>query len=357
MSKYCPDCGANNSDEAGFCLNCGSKLKQYYQQNNSYYQKGDNESIQNPENQDVSKQPISNAPTRNYKFLTVISVIFISAVIIGAYLISGFIFTDGTNNPSINKVAVKGGPKFNIESIVSSGNALTTPDIGHTAVYGYYMNGEKLGEMSFTTVNQENYKGEQCYKIVGDGSYNFEIYGQSMDLGFEIDAYVSKSDGKLAYFYYDFDINQPFNIDMSMTLDINKENGEITVTVDNSLMESQSTVIETSEEYWDCTLLQDDLFVGYLKEVAYSMSVMGIETEVNLIISVTGMEDVTVIQGTFEDCYVVEIEQDQGISSSTSTLWIDEDGICPKMQLGGSTTSSFSYEGMIIELEEYYTTY
>ena len=355
MNKYCPDCGANNSDEAGFCLNCGVKLRQNYQKNNTYEKERDDQATSYPENQEVSQYPTTNAPTRNYKFLTVICVIFISAVIIGAYLISGFILTDGTNNPSIDKIPVKGGPKFNIESIVNSGNALTTPDIGHTAVYGYYMNGKKLGEISYTTIGQESYKGEQCYKIVGEGSYNFEIYGQSMNLDFDINAYVSTSDGKLAYFYYNFDIDQPFNIDMSMTLDINKENGEITVTVDSSLMESQSTVIETSEDYWDCTLLKDDLFVGYLKEIAYTMSVMGIETEVNLIISVTGIEDVTVNQGTFEDCYIIEIEQDQGFVSSTSTLWIDENGICPKMQLGGSSTYSINYEGMIIELEEYYT--
>jgi hypothetical protein len=357
MSRCCPDCGENNSDEAGFCLNCGAELRQEYRQNIPYYTDEDNQSTSNQENQEENNYPISNKPTRNYKFLTVISVIFISAVIIGAYLISGYIFTDDTNNPSINKVPVKGGPKFNIESIVSSGNALTAPDIGHTAVYGYYMSGEKLGEISFTTVGQENYKGEQCLKITGEGSYNFEIYGQSMDLEFNIESYVSKSDGKLAYFLYDFDINQPFNIDMSMILDINKENGEITVTVDSSMMESQSTVIETSEDYWDCTLLKDDLFVGYLKEVAYTMSVMGVKTEVNLIISVTGKEDITVNQGTFEDCYVVEIEQDQGPMSSKSILWIDGNGICPKMQLGSTSSSTVSYEGMIIELEEYYITY
>jgi len=356
MNKYCSECGESNSDEASFCLNCGAELKQIYQQNKSYYNEKENQPVQYQENQAVSQYPVSNKPTRNYKFLTVISVIFISAVIIGAYLISGYIFNEGTNNPSINKISVKGGPKFNIESIVNSGNALTTPEIGHTAVYGYYLIGEKLGEISFTNLGEEYYNGEQCYKITGEGSYNFEIYGQSMDLDYGINAYVSKSDGKLAYFYYDFNINQPFNIDMSMILDINKETGEITVTVDSSMIGSQSTVIETSEDYWDCTLLKDDLFVGYLKEVAYTMSVMGIDTEVNLIISVTGQEDVTVNQGTFEDCYVVEIKQIQGYANSTSILWIDENGICPKMQLGGSTTSSISYEGMIIELEEYYTT-
>ena len=41
---------------------------------------------------------------------------------------------------------------------------------------------------------------------------------------------------------------------------------------------------------------------------------------------------------------------------TTSKIWIDEDGICPKMQIGSSGSSSISYEGMTIELEEYYTT-
>jgi hypothetical protein len=357
MSKYCPECGENNSEEAGFCLNCGTKLDLDKQMNNISYQNRNVEYISNQNSEEINQYPTTNKPTRNYKFLTVISVIFITAAIIGAYLISGFIFTENTDNISINKVPVKGGPKFNIESIVSSGNALTTPEIGHTAVYGYYLNGEKLGEISFTTIGEESYNSEQCYKIIGEGSYNFEIYGQSMNLDFDIDAYVSKNDGKLAYFSYNFDINQPFNIDMSMLLDIDKDNGEITVTIESSLIGSSSTVIKTSEDYWDCTLLKDNLFVGYLKEVAYTINAMGFDTEVNLIISVTGQEDITVNQGTFEDCYKVEIQQVQGIVNSTSILWIDENGICPKMQLGASTTSSFSYEGMIIELEEYYTTY
>ena len=356
MNKSCPGCGENNSEKASYCLNCGAKLNVGYQQNNSFYQERNNKST-NKEYENINQYPIENKPTRNYKVLTIISVIFISAVIIGAYLMSGFIFTDSTNNPSINKIPVKGGPKFNIESIVNSGNALTTPDVGHTAVYGYYLSGDKLGEVSYKTICEENYNGEPCYKITGDGSYNFEVYGQSLDLGIDIEAYISKIDSKLAYFYYDFDINQPFNIDMSMTLDIDKENGEITVLVDSSMLGSTSTVIKTSEEYWDCTLLNDDLYVGYQKEIAYTMNIMGIDTEVNLKISVTGQEDVTVKKGTFEDCYVIEIEQDQGYTNSTSVIWIDENGICPKIQLGGSATSSFSYEGMIIELEEYYTTY
>jgi hypothetical protein len=353
MNKYCQECGENNSEEAAYCFNCGKKLEFIIYQNKSF-EKNESNDYQNYEKNQTYQT--TRRPIKKYGFITMISVISVVAILVGAYLISGYLYNDNIKNPTINKIPVKGGPKFNIESIVNSGNAFTSPDVGHTAVYGYYLSGVRLGEVSFTTVGEENYNGEQCYKITGNGNFNFDIYGQSMSVDFNIDAYISQSDGKLVYFYYNFDINQPFNIDMDMIMDINKENGEITVTVDSSMIGSSSTVIKTSEEYWDCTLLKDDLFVGYLNEVIYTMNVLGYDTEVSLKISVIGKEDITVKKGTFEDCYIVQIDQDQGYVNSTSTIWIDENGICPKMQIGSSSTSSISYEGMTIELEEYYTT-
>ncbi len=353
MNKYCPVCGEKNSEEAAYCLNCGKKLDFIISENKSF-EKNESNDYQNYEENQTYKT--TNKPIKKYKILTVISVISVVSILIGAFLISGSFYDESINNPSINKIPVKGGPKFNIESIVNSGNALTLPDIGHTAVYGYYLSGVRLGEISFTNVGEENYNGEQCYKITGNGNFNFDIYGQSMEVDFNIDAYISKSDGRLVYFNYDFEINQPFNIDMDMIMDINKENGEITVTVDSSLIGSSSTIIKTSDGFWDCTLLKDDLFVGYLKEVTYTTNVLGYDTDVSLIISVIGKEDVTVKKGTFEDCYIVQIDQDQGYVNSTSIIWIDGNGICPKMQIGSSSYSSISYEGMTIELEEYYTT-
>jgi len=355
MNKYCPNCGIKNPEDAGFCLNCGTKFVLDLQQNNKCYQESKNETNNYQGYEENKTNELTKKPIKKYGIFTIISVISVVSIIVGAYLISGSLNDEDINYPSIDKIPVKGGPKINIESIVNSGNALTVPEIGHIAVYGYYLSDVKLGEVSFTTVGEEYYNGEQCYKIIGEGNFNIEIYEQSMDVNFDIDAYISKIDGKLVYFYYSFNINQPFNIDMNMILDIDKDSGEITVTVDSDLIGSYSNVIKTSEEYWDCTLLKDDLFVGYLNEIAYTMSVMGIDTDVNLIISVTGQEDVTVKKGTYEDCYIVQIEQTQNYVKSTSTIWIDENGICPKMQLGSSTYSSIGYDGMIIELEEYYT--
>jgi hypothetical protein len=67
------------------------------------------------------------------------------------------------NNLNINKIPAAGGPRGNLQSIATSGNALTTPDIFHTAVYGYYMNGSKIGSISFTNKGEKYEK--EIYKI------------------------------------------------------------------------------------------------------------------------------------------------------------------------------------------------
>jgi hypothetical protein len=356
MNKNCPICGIENPKEAVYCGYCGSRFIVEGLSNITPVKQrnSDNQMTQHYEmNQQYSTPKKSS---RKNKYIISITVIGVVAILIGALLITGFLNDTVINNPTINKIPAKGGPKVNIESIVSGGNALATPAEGHTAVYGYYLNSSKIGEIFFTSIGEEVYGGKQCDKIIGGGNFDFEIYDQSVGVNFDIDAYISKSDGILTNSHYSFDLNIPYNINMDMILDIDKEEGEITVTVDGSLMSSTSTVIKVTDDYWDCTLLKDNLYVGFIKEVAYTMNVYGYDAEVNLKISVIGLEDVTVKKGTFEDCYIVQIEQIQGYTTTTSKIWIDEDGICPKMQIGSSGSSSISYEGMTIELEEYYTT-
>jgi hypothetical protein len=349
MTKYCPLCGIENPKEAVYCGYCGTRFDFRIQQ-------GNNDSLKLQHHEQNKQCYTPKKPFWKNKPVIAIAVIGVVAILIGVLFMTGFINDEDINDSYINKIHVKGGPKVNIESIVSSGNALTTPAEGYTAVYGYYLSSSKIGEISFTTEGEEYYNGKQCDKIIGGGNFNFDIYGQSVGANFDIGAYISKSDGILANCRYSFDFNKPYNINMDMILDIDKEEGEITATVDSSLMSSTSTVIKVSDEFWDCTLLEENLYVGYIKEVTYSIYAYGYDAEVNLKISVIGQEDVTVKKGTFEDCYIVQIDQVQGSATTTSKIWIDENGICPKMQIGSSGSSSISYEGMTIELEEYYTT-
>lgn len=356
MNKYCPLCGIENPKEAVYCGHCGARFDFRIQPNNTSFQQGNNDSLKPQYNEKNQQYSIPKKPLKKYKPIIAIAVIGIVAILIGALLMTGYLNDEAINDSYINKIHVKGGPKANIESIVSSGNALTTPAEGHTAVYGYYLSSSKIGEISFTTEGEEIYGGKQCNKITGGGNFNFNIYGQSVGANFDIGAYISKNDEILSNCRYSFDFNKPYNMNMDMILDIDKEEGEITVTIDSSLMSSTSTVIKVSDEYWECTLLEENLYIGYIKEVTYSMNAYGYDAEVNLKISVIGQEDVTVKKGTFEDCYIVQIDQEQGYATTTSKIWIDQDGICPKMQIGSNGSSSISYEGMTIELEEYYTT-
>lgn len=353
MYKYCPQCGIKNSEEAVFCRSCGIQIEKIDLQRNIPIQKENNESIKSQYNVDSKSFAVLKKPLYKYKLMTAIAIIGVVAILIGAFILTGNI--NGVNDPIINKIHVKGGPRANIESIVSGGNVLTTPDEGHTAIYGYYMSGSRMGEISFTAEGEEIYNGIPCDKITGNGNFILNIYGQTMEINFDIGAYISKSDGILSYCRYGFDFQNPYSVEMDMILDIDKEDGEITFTVDSSLIGSTSTVIKTSNEFWDCTLLKDDLYVGYFKDVNYTLNALGYDKEVNLKISVIGTEDVTVKKGIFEDCYIIQVDQDQGFSTTTSKIWIDEDGICPKMQIGSSGSSSISFEGMTIELEEYYT--
>jgi len=76
------------------------------------------------------------------------------------------------------------------------------------------------------------------------------------------------------------------------------------------------------------------------------------ETEVNMKISVKEKEDVTVKLGTFLDCYQIEIETEQNGITSTTTLWVNEEGITPKMEVDTGSGSVISMK-IVFKLENY----
>ena len=101
--------------------------------------------------------------------------IFISIIVVLAILIASGVFNSGildggsgglsgigdSGSSSEDKIPVTGGPMASLQSIATGGNALTTPDISHTAVYGYYLMGVKIGSISFTNIGEEYYEGER----------------------------------------------------------------------------------------------------------------------------------------------------------------------------------------------------
>lgn len=357
MNKYCPICGIENLKEAVFCVNCGVKFDVGIPTNNLQIQQENNNGMM-PQYYGQTQQYTPQKPSKIVKPIIATAIVLGVVAVLIVALLSGGAF-DGLDygKENINKEQVGGGPKANLGSIVSGGNALTTPAEGHTAVYGYYMSGIKIGSISFNNIGEEYYQGELCYKVKGSGNFDFEIYGQSIGMNFDIHGYESKYDSTLLYCEYDFSVGySSYDVNMGGTMNVDKENGKIMTTIYDSATGSITTVIEVPDDFWTTTNLQDNLYVGYINEVSYTMSVDGYDTAVILRISVTGQEDVTVAKGTFEDCYKVKIEQMTGVVTTTSYMWIDQNNICPKMQISNSA-ASLGYGDLTLELEEYYTTY
>lgn len=354
--KYCTNCSAENIEKASFCINCGTKFEEII--------KAENRPVniltdQNTQQQYYGKNYpyASQPPLKNKKPIITITVICIAtALIIASLFISGVFTGGGANNLNINKIPAAGGPRGNLQSIATGGNALTTPDIFHTAVYGYYMNGSKIGSISFTNKGEEYYLGKLCYKIEGGGKFNIDIYNQQLEMSFNINGYVTKYDLTLMYYNYEFSIEYyGFSMDMSGIINVDIENGIITVDIYSSMTGTISTIIEVPDDFWTTTNLEDNLYVGYANIVYYTTSASGYNTDVSMKISVIGQEDVTVSKGTFEDCYIVKIEQTNGGTTTISYMWIDENNVCPKMQILNSAVP-LGYGDLVIELEEYYTT-
>jgi hypothetical protein len=359
--KYCPTCGMENIDDAVFCKSCGVKIGVVPVANNQPVQKTpeQNMTIQS------YAQPYPYAlqhPSKSTKPIIAVAAIAVASIVVIALLFAtGFLndglFDETSGSSDITKIPVTGGPTASLQSIATGGNALTVPAEEHTAVYGYYMGGSKIGSISFTNVGEETYNGELCTKIEGGGNFDLEVESYSFDMAFDIEGYQSVNDESLQYCNYDFNIGYGTMImDMTGTVSVDKENNEITSTVYSSMTDEEiSTVIKVDDDFWSYTNLQGDLYVGYYNEITYSTSVGGYDIDSTLTISVTAQEDITVVKGTFEDCYKVEIEQEVQGMTTTSYIWVDENNVCPKMQVSNSA-AAMGYGDFVIELEEYYTT-
>jgi len=341
-----------NFNEAVFCLNCGTKFEEIIQTNNAPVQQANNESWE-PQYYGQTQQYMPQKISRNFKqIIAIVVIVGVVAILIGALLSMGVITDEIGNEQNIVKIPAEGGPKVNLQAIVNGGNTVTQPAEDHTAVYGYHMSDSKFGEISFTTTGKEYYQEKTCEKIIGSGNFDIEIYGQSIEMNFDINAYTLESDETLVYCNFDFNVVKPISFDMDATINVDRDNNEITYTVNNDMTGSTSTVTKVSDDYWTDIDIDDNLYIGYSNEVSYTISAYGYDTAVEMEISIIGQEDITVGKGTFEDCYKVQLKQD---GTAIAYVWIDEDGVCPKIQIGSGVTST-GLGDFTIELEEYYTT-
>lgn len=380
MYRYCSKCGCKCLENTKFCTRCGVELVQYsasttpeavnnyndfeQQVSDTYEQPQPQQAVapqHYPQQQDYCNQ---RKPSKLKPILAVIGTIAIVGMVIAILLFVPF--NSNNTTPNIGYTTV--GPKVSLQSL-ANGNTLVIPEVGFTGVYGYYTEGNKIGEISFTSEGYKIYNDEQCIKVVGDGYFDFSSTSQEASVNYGYNAYVANDDYNLKYLNmvltYEFPEGLDFDMDLDtdVTMEFDEDKGEITSSytangADNSI------VMKMSDEYWELSDMFTNLYVGYKNEFLYTIQIppssietMEYSSEVTIKFEVTGQEDVTVPAGKFKDCYIVEYRQEYyGSFSTSSTVWVNENGIVPKMELAGSTsmTGTDTQSGtMVLQLESY----
>ncbi len=354
MPKNCLKCGATNDENSMFCINCGNKFETAI-----------------PE----SQNPTTTYPgkTKNKKKMitaTIAIVIAIALISVGFFVL--FIGEKQTEKDELDYLLenitgkIEGGPTVSLQSM-AGGNFQAVPAEGCIAKYYVYYDGEKIGESVQANAGKTTYGGISCYKILGRTDIEMSIMGFQMAFVMDYTYYVNEDNNLPVAMNLEYEYTKPAQIkglSMSSQFNWDQSTGEITMSMGNPLGGGDiSLTMMLPEEYWGLLNTYDSLYAGYSKEINYSMLYLGETVYITMTVDVTGMEDITVIAGTFEDCYVIEMEQEI-LSGSTSApvntymkFWISKDGVTPKAETSaeslGYGITDFS---MIQELEGYYTT-
>ena len=342
MIIYCPNCGKANDDDSLYCVNCKSEFRkienqQIKQTNNSTNFNQLSESYYNPS--------INNQKNKKKK-LMIIASIAISIILISAGFYIFFINPNDEQSEielMINNIGSKidGAPTASLQSL-ASGNLPTIPDENCLAKYYLYDDSEKIGEIIEGNVGIETYNGINCYKILGRSTVASEFGGQDVDFQMDYTFYCEVDTYLPVYMSIVYDYTKPEILkEAEFTVKINwdQNSGEIN-TVTNLLGQTSTTTSIVPTDYWGMVSDASDLYTGYNAEVNYEISTSEIDSNIDMKmqINIVDIEDVNVPSGTFENCYVLEIEQSQsglfrynGLDSTTK-IWITEDSKYPQAQ-------------------------
>lgn len=355
MYRYYSKCGCKCLENTKFCTDCRAELIQYNasttpETNTNYsdFEQQVADTYEQPQPQQVAtpqyySQAQNYSPTQKSSKLKPILAIVATVAIVGMLIAVYFLVPFNGNNEEQGVNIMTTGPKASLQSL-ANGNTMVIPEVGFTCVYGYYLDETKIGEISFSSEGIETYDEEECIKVIGDGYYDIEAYGEQLTITYAYDAYVANDDYNLKYIHF---ILSYSGTDTDMTMTYDEETGEITASYSYSGYNS-TTVMKMSEDYWKLSDINNILYVGYETEFSCTVDNYGYELETTIKLSVTDKKDISVPAGKFKDCYQIELSQE---SITVSTIWINNDGIVPKMQVAASGLGSTDY--LTLQLESY----
>ena len=231
-----------------------------------------------------------------------------------------------------------------------------------------YYDGDKIGEVKQINKGTETYNGISCQKIIGATDTTMEIMSYEVEFIMEYIYYLNNNNNFPVHMDLNYNYTKPAELagmKMSADIDWDKDTGEVTMSMGGMTGMGGDTSITYTlpTEYWGLLSSYSDLTVGYSKNMDYAMESQGMVTDISMTISVEKQEDVTVPAGTFKDCYVVNIQQEQSTQSgyadsqsSTTNMkyWISSTGEVPKVETSSAEMTGMASLSMTQELEGYY---
>jgi hypothetical protein len=236
------------------------------------------------------------------------------------------------------KIYTGSGPQINLQSI-TTGNTIAVPELGHTAIYGFFMDNERVGDITYSTEKEEVYEGTDCYKITGTGDMSGGLTG----LKYNFVSYIAKSDNSLVfsrYTYYSGDTETNY------TSRADRDTGKMITEVAGT-----EVTYTMPESFWEISDLHNELDLDYEKQITIRSETGGSELEIIINITVSKIEDVKTPIGIFKDCYKVDMQIKQQTFTTTTSVWINDQGITPKMEVYLTQGSS---EGSVTTILEDY---
>jgi hypothetical protein len=173
----------------------------------------------------------------------------------------------------------------------------------HSAIYGYYHQESRVGEVQFTLANTGTYQFEGEFDInatIGEVGGSFS--GEAEHFSDSIPRCTSFSKS-----YKDSSLPFPTAIDAAIFVDVTTE-----------------MTLLLPPERWGA------IHVGYSAQFTPMISYGG-TAEVNVEMTAIGNEDVAVPSGTYENCFVVNGTQPD--MDLEMTLWVTEQGVVPQAEI------------------------
>ncbi len=286
------------------------------------------------------------------KILLIFSCIAITAIVIIAVFASSIMVVE-KEGATVKRI----GPKINYGNL-ATGQMVAIPDIGYSALYGYYYEGKRVGYMNVTTLGYDTYKGSECINISGEGSLIIqkEIMGsmETFNVTYNFMVYNNKEDNTPRYSELIFTYTEPYDLIIVMVDEYDKEKNTVTSTfVTPGIAEVTVTILP--DDYWNISEEEENFKVGFTETINYITQILDptsfqIKEELtsNIKLSIVSQEDIVVPYDEYENCYQLEIVKTQGENISTTKYWITKEGILPQMEI-----NIMDISGMFVKLEEY----